>query len=169
MFSNLQRSPQPRTTTPKGHSIRVSPILTELAHLEKSEVFTRLKTSQDGLTQSEAQERLIEHGPNIVASEKQRGWMWRLFTASRNLLVILLTTLGIVSFATGDFRARRRNDADGDPRRGATICAGGACGCSGCKTQSDDQCHCSSGTRRRDEGNPAYAVGSRRYRKVVRR
>jgi hypothetical protein len=45
MSSNLQRSPQPRTTPkPKGHAIRVSPILTELARLEKSEVFARLKT-----------------------------------------------------------------------------------------------------------------------------
>jgi hypothetical protein len=106
MSSTLQRSPQPRTTTkPKGHSIRVSPILTELAHLEKSEVLARLKTSQDGLAQSEAQERLVEHGPDIVASEKQHGWLWRLFNATRNLLVILLTVLGIISFVTGDFRA----------------------------------------------------------------
>jgi Mg2+-importing ATPase len=40
-----------------------------------------------------------------VVAEKQRGWLWRLFTAARNLLVILLTVLATISFATGDYRA----------------------------------------------------------------
>jgi P-type Mg2+ transporter len=35
--------------------------------------------------------------------EKQRGWLWRLFRAAANLLVILLGILATVSFATGDF------------------------------------------------------------------
>src|SRR5271165_3339752 len=34
--------------------------------------------------------------------EKQRGWLWRLFQAARNLLVILLAILATVSFETGD-------------------------------------------------------------------
>src|SRR5260370_41236864 len=46
---------------------------------------------------------MIEYGPNAVAMEKQRGWLWRLFKATRNLLVILLAILATVSFATGDF------------------------------------------------------------------
>ena len=57
------------------------------------------------MAQADAQERLVESGPNLIASEKQRGWLWRLFTASRNLLVILLAVLAAISFATGDFRA----------------------------------------------------------------
>jgi Mg2+-importing ATPase len=106
MFSNLQQSPHPRTTTkPKGNSIRVSPILAELARLEIPEVLATLKTSQNGLTQADAEERLVKHGLNVIAAEKQRGWLWRLFTATRNLLVILLLVLATISFATGDFRA----------------------------------------------------------------
>ena len=106
MFSNFQQSPHPSATTkPKGNSIRVSPILAELARLETGEVFTRLKTSRNGLTQADAQARLIEYGPNLIAAEKQRGWLWRLFTATRNLLVVLLAALATISFATGDFRA----------------------------------------------------------------
>src|SRR5260370_34121771 len=35
--------------------------------------------------------------------EKQRGWLWRLFKATRHLLVMLLAVLATVSFATGDF------------------------------------------------------------------
>jgi P-type Mg2+ transporter len=104
MISNLQISPvhQPRTK-PKAASIGVSPILTESAYLEKEDVFIKLKTSPGGLTKTEAEERLVKQGPNAVAMEKQRGWLWRLFTATRNLLVILLAILATVSFATGDF------------------------------------------------------------------
>src|SRR5580700_2647454 len=104
MISNLQNPPdhQPRTK-PKAASIGVSPILTESAYLEKDDVFIKLKTPPGGLTKTEAEERLIKHGPNAVAMEKQRGWLWRLFKATRNLLVILLAILASVSFATGDF------------------------------------------------------------------
>jgi P-type Mg2+ transporter len=103
MISNLQRPPHQRTAAkPKTHSIGVSPILTELAHLEKADVFTKLKTSLDGLSRTEAEARGIEYGPNAVATEKRGGWLWRLFKASRNLLVILLAILATVSFATGD-------------------------------------------------------------------
>ncbi|HYY29153.1 MAG TPA: cation-transporting P-type ATPase [Chthoniobacterales bacterium] len=106
MFPNLQQSPHPRATTkPKGNSIRVSPILAELARLETGEILTSLKTSRNGLTRADAQKRLIEYGPNLIVSEKRRGWLWRLFSATRNLLVILLAVLATISFATGDFRA----------------------------------------------------------------
>ena len=37
--------------------------------------------------------------------EKHRGWPWRLLTAARNPLVILLVVLAGISFATGDARA----------------------------------------------------------------
>jgi Mg2+-importing ATPase len=104
MISNLQISSQHQSTAkPKASSIGVSPILTESAYLEKSDVLTKFKTSPGGLTKTEAEERLIEHGPNAVALEKPRGWLWRLFKATRNLLVILLAILATVSFATGDF------------------------------------------------------------------
>ena len=106
MFSNLRLSPNLRAPTkPTERPIRVSPIVAELARSEIDEVFTRLRTSRNGLAQADAQERLVESGPNLIASEKQRGWLWRLFTASRNLLVILLAVLAAISFATRDFRA----------------------------------------------------------------
>src|ERR1700730_17326308 len=41
----------------------------------------------------------------MVAAEKHQGWFSRLLAAARNPLVILLTVLAIVSYATGDFRA----------------------------------------------------------------
>ena len=90
---------------PKGAAIRVSPLLAELARLERDGVFGKLGSRPEGLTDSEAEERLARCGPNVVAAEKQQGWLRRLLTASRNPLVILLTALAAISYATGDFRA----------------------------------------------------------------
>ena len=87
------------------NAIHFSPILAELARLEKSEVFTRMKTSPEGLSEADAERRLAEAGPNVIASEKHRGWLWRLLTATRNPLVILLIVLAMISFATGDAHA----------------------------------------------------------------
>jgi Mg2+-importing ATPase len=90
---------------PADKSIHFSPILAEVAQLETSEVFTRMKTTPEGLSENEAANRLAEVGPNIVATGKHRGWPWRLLTATRNPLVILLGVLATISFATGDMRA----------------------------------------------------------------
>jgi Mg2+-importing ATPase len=86
-------------------SIHFSPVLAELAPLSVNEVFSRMKTRPEGLSEAEAAQRLIEVGPNVVAEGPHRGWPWRLLTAMRNPLVILLGLLAAISFATGDVRA----------------------------------------------------------------
>lgn len=70
--------------------------------LEASEVFTRMKNVREGLSEDQAVSRLAEVGPNIVVVSKHRGWPWRLLTAMRNPLVILLILLATISFATDD-------------------------------------------------------------------
>src|SRR5260221_13408102 len=108
MISNLQIPPdhQPRTK-PKAASIGVSPILTESAYLEKDDVLLKLKTSPGGLTKTEAEERLIKQGPNALAMEKQRGWLWRRFKAARNLRVILRAVRASVACPARGFSAGR--------------------------------------------------------------
>ncbi len=87
----------------KPHAgMRVAPLLVEAAHKNADDVYALLKTAATGLTQTEAEERLAQYGPNEVAQGKQHGWLWRLGTASRNPLVILLTILAVLSFSTGD-------------------------------------------------------------------
>ena len=86
----------------KEHSIHFSPLLAEVAKLGKSEVFSRMKTTPEGLSTDEADSRWAEVGPNVVAASKHRGWPWRLLSAARNPLVILLVVLATISFATGD-------------------------------------------------------------------
>lgn len=86
-------------------AIHFSPILAEVAQLEKNAVFSRMKTAPEGLSTEEAADRWAEAGPNVVAASKHRGWPWRLFSATRNPLVILLIVLAAISFATGDANA----------------------------------------------------------------
>src|SRR6476661_4832242 len=84
---------------------RTAPLLTEACSKPSEQVFQMLGTAPAGLTEAEAADRVLKYGPNEVAYEKKHSWWHRLYTASRNPLVILLTVLAILSFATGDFRA----------------------------------------------------------------
>src|SRR5260370_17107903 len=81
----------------KAAGIGVSPLLLEAARREPDEVCKTLETTPAGLTQTEAEERLVRHGLNVVAQEKEHGWVWRLMMATRNPLLILLTFLPALS------------------------------------------------------------------------
>ena len=83
----------------------VSKQVDELATVSVEALFQRLGTAEAGLSEEEAEKRLDQFGPNEVAAEKEHTWIHRLFTAARNPLVILLTVLATVSYATGDLRA----------------------------------------------------------------
>src|ERR1041385_1006195 len=91
--------PQSKTAT------RASPLLSEASSRPVEQVFQMLASKADGLTEAQAGERLTSVGPKEGAGEKKHSWWHRLYTASRNPLVILLTVLAVLSFATGDFRA----------------------------------------------------------------
>ena len=56
IFAALRRQPPP---------IRVAPILLESASLTSDVVFQRLQSRLKGLSTSEAEARLSEHGPNM--------------------------------------------------------------------------------------------------------
>jgi Mg2+-importing ATPase len=88
-----------------GNQTQVSGLLAECAHSDIPGCLSLLITSQDGLSQEEAEARLESRGPNVVMKEKHRTWLMRLWDNVKNPLVILLIILGIVSYATGDIRA----------------------------------------------------------------
>ncbi len=77
----------------------------EAARKDAAEVLQTLRSSMAGLSEQEAAVRLEQYGPNEVGREKDLGWIGRLYVAARNPLVILLTVLAVVAFATGDMRA----------------------------------------------------------------
>jgi Mg2+-importing ATPase len=84
---------------------RVAELVHDSATKSTEDILLRLKTSPQGLTEEEAAERLEVFGPNEVAYEKKESWLHRLYVSARNPLVILLTVLAILSYATGDSAA----------------------------------------------------------------
>ncbi len=92
-------------TKAKNHNIRVSPAVLDAAGKDGEELLKSLRTTAAGLKQTEAEERARTTGSNEVAQERRQGWPVRLLKIVRNPLVILLSTLSAVSFATGDARA----------------------------------------------------------------
>ncbi|HEX4349494.1 MAG TPA: magnesium-translocating P-type ATPase [Verrucomicrobiae bacterium] len=87
-------------TEKNANTQRVADLVRDAAACEAAEILTRLNTTPAGLTGEEAAERLEVFGPNEVGQEKKHDWLWRLWVAVRNPLVILLTVLAIVTFAT---------------------------------------------------------------------
>jgi len=75
-------------------------LVREAATSEAAAILTRLQSAPSGLSDEEAARRLVEFGPNEVGQEKKHNWLWRIWVAVRNPLVILLSVLAIVTFAT---------------------------------------------------------------------
>ncbi len=85
--------------------IRLSPQILASSAGDTAAVLQQLQTSREGLTSGEADHRLQEYGPNVVAQDKQHT-RWRLLgRALLNPLVVFLSVLAIISASTGDFRA----------------------------------------------------------------
>ena len=91
----------PNPSNPPQNSEAISAAATR----DIAEVLQSLGSSPNGLTEAEAEARLAQYGPNTVGQEKKHEWLHRLWTAVRNPLVILLTVLATISYATGDLRA----------------------------------------------------------------
>ena len=77
-------------------------LVREAATGEAADILTRLNATLNGLSEAEAAERMEEFGPNEVGQEKKHDWIWRIWVAVRNPLVILLSVLAIVTFATAE-------------------------------------------------------------------
>ena len=91
-----------------GHGkppIHVSSLVLAAAALEAGGVCEKLATRAEGLTTAEAETRLAEHGPNVLASDQRPGILRLLLRSVLNPLVILLAVLATVSFSTADPRA----------------------------------------------------------------
>ena len=89
---------------PANH-IEASKLLSEVAQSDAEAVFRRLETSENGLTEEEAEHRLAVYGPNVVTKEQRFRRLRLLGHACVNPLVILLLVLATVSLLTGDARA----------------------------------------------------------------
>lgn len=72
------------------------------AHMSVHELLKILQTTEHGLRQAEAKERLKESGLNEIAHEKAPTWYALLFRNFKNPFNILLISLGIISFFIGE-------------------------------------------------------------------
>ena len=75
------------------------------ARVEPEKLLRELDSRAEGLTQAEVDVRLKELGTNEIAREHRQTLLGRLLDNLKNPLVILLTSLGVLSYATGDLRA----------------------------------------------------------------
>jgi Mg2+-importing ATPase len=89
----------------KQSAMRMSDRFAQAGRQEPAEVLKVMDTQEDGLSPETAEARFAEFGPNACAEEKGRSAWLRLRKALANPLVILLSVLSAVSFATGDPRA----------------------------------------------------------------
>ncbi len=79
--------------------------LREAALAEPGAILERWRTSANGLSGEEAQLRLERDGPNEIGQAQREPWFLQLIKTCRNPLDILLLSLSVVSYFTGDFRA----------------------------------------------------------------
>jgi Mg2+-importing ATPase len=99
-MSLLPHSILPRNFKHADASIQVSPRLLQAVAAEHDQVFAALKTGESGLSEAEARRRLTEYGPNAVGGEQHFTRSKLLIKACLNPLVILLSVLATITFAT---------------------------------------------------------------------
>ena len=72
----------------------------DAAHEVRDELYTtlrRLETSEHGLTEAEAANRLAAGGANEVAHEKQPHWLLQLLATFKNPFILILAALATIS------------------------------------------------------------------------
>lgn len=87
-----------------GKERKISDQLRQFAKLDVDGVFRNLKTSFDGLEESDARKRLNRYGQNFIADVKKRHPILILLSLFLNPLPLMLLALSLVSFFTGETR-----------------------------------------------------------------
>ena len=84
---------------------RVTAALLEGARLPVAELLARFDTTAEGLPMTEVEDRLALFGPNEIAHERPPAWYVQLLGGFKNPFILVLLTLAVVSFFTGDTKA----------------------------------------------------------------
>ena len=109
MKQSFIRVTRPKTAGPRSKSIPVSPKILprtlDAAYATSEELLASLKTSDGGLSDREASDRLAEHGLNEVAYHRAASILWQLLRNFWNPFVGLLSALSVVSFLVGAMEA----------------------------------------------------------------
>ncbi len=74
-----------------------------------NEVLTKLGTDKEkGISEKEAQKRLLQHGKNVIASKKRQGFLKKFFSQFNDFMIIILIAAAAISF----FMSYISGDAD---------------------------------------------------------
>jgi P-type Mg2+ transporter len=99
----------PKMAGTRAKSIPVSPKIRpqtlDAAYATSEELLASLKTSDSGLRDREASDRLAEHGFNEVAYHRTASILWQFFRNFGNPFVGLLSALSMISFLVGAIEA----------------------------------------------------------------
>ena len=139
----IARDPLPNANTMAGAAIPAS--LTErclnVAAMDENEVWRAFGGHPEGLNAQEVSKIRAEHGDNQIPAQKPSPWWVHLWLCYRNPFNLLLTVLGIISYATEDLFAGRRDCPDGGDLHAAELYSGIALHQSGGRPESDGQQH----------------------------
>jgi Mg2+-importing ATPase len=89
----------------RHHDGTIAQRLIDAAGAEPEKLLKQLGTTSEGLTIEVAAQRLFEHGPNLIAHERQQSLVEELIGRAKNPLNFLLLSLAAVSYFLGDKRA----------------------------------------------------------------
>jgi Mg2+-importing ATPase len=88
-----------------GRQAAITAALLERARCDATTVLTQLDVQAEGLTETEAAERVVKFGRNQISRSRRRSKPLLLYDNVKNPLIILLLVLSLVSYLTGDPRA----------------------------------------------------------------
>jgi Mg2+-importing ATPase len=103
----METSRQPLNETqravnvPSGQGAHASGQLLEKARTDTDALLKELDSQLDGLSEAQADSRRKQDGTNEIARAKRQSALIRLFGNIKNPLVLLLLSLGVLSFLTG--------------------------------------------------------------------
>jgi len=75
-------------------------VLRRFAFINESELLTSLETSTRGISVANAEEKLEEHGPNVISAGKEKGVGGRLAAALINPFNLVLLLVAVITFVT---------------------------------------------------------------------
>ena len=105
-FPNTTPNLPPHSSNlPRGNGEHFSEQLLDKARKDNDAVLKELESRLTGLSVAEANGRIKRYGLNEIAREKRQSPLRRLLDNVKNPLIILLATLGVLSYLTGDLRA----------------------------------------------------------------
>ncbi len=102
---NFMAKDQNSSSARSKDQLKSDAALADYSRLDPDSFCARFESSPSGLSQDEAERRLIQYGPNRVTREQKATILQELWTRTRNPLNALLLTLAVVSYFLGDMRA----------------------------------------------------------------